>query len=185
MLYSTGSIPLFLEIRSSTHIILKSSDGTVNIGLSCNVRENTTGPKTLLFKPMIGLVSTPNFDYEHYVPYAKTNKELTDESELTTLPATKNDSIVDSFVVKVRKQYNAVYISGYISTKAVANRTDLLFTINGLSFLDANDRCYALMMSASGVASFAEIFSDGTVKVGTENGLGKSFYIITAAFLVK
>lgn len=61
-------------------IILKSSGGTVNIGLSCNIREGATGPMTLLFKPMIGLVSTPNFDYAHYVPYAKTNRQLTEDS---------------------------------------------------------------------------------------------------------
>ena len=157
-----------------------NSEQTLNVTLA-RINNTTDTYNGLVFKPMI----TPVSYNGPYVPYAKSNKELTDESELTTLPATKNDSIVDSFVVKVRKQYNAVYISGYISTKAVANRTDLLFTINGLSFLDANDRCYALMISASGVASFAEIFSDGTVKVGTENGLGKSFYIITAAFLVK
>ncbi|MBQ5912529.1 MAG: hypothetical protein IIW93_05480 [Bacteroidaceae bacterium] len=127
-------------------------------------------------------------DYEQVKAQVTQNTEGIDElahkSDLITLSATKNDTIVDNFVVTVRKQYNAIYISGYFNTRVAANRDDLLFTINGLSFLDANDRCYALIMSSSGAISFAEIFSDGTVKVGTGNGIVQSFYIITGAFLV-
>lgn len=39
----------------------------------------TTG--TFLFKPMITLADMPNSDYAHYVPYAKSNKELTQDVE--------------------------------------------------------------------------------------------------------
>jgi hypothetical protein len=31
------------------------------------------------FKPMITLADVPNSDYAHYVPYAKSNKELTED----------------------------------------------------------------------------------------------------------
>ena len=110
--------------------------------------------------------------------------ELAHKSDIITLSARKNDSIIDNFNIKVRKQYNAVYISGYFSAKVAANKNDLLFTISGLTFLDANDHFYASMISSSGEPSFAEIFSDGTVKLGNQNGIKESFYIITAAFLV-
>lgn len=39
----------------------------------------------LVFKPMITLASQPNSDYDHYVPYAKTNRELTDDITLELL----------------------------------------------------------------------------------------------------
>ena len=33
----------------------------------------------LIFKPMLTLASVPNSDYNHYVPYAKSNRELTED----------------------------------------------------------------------------------------------------------
>ncbi len=93
-------------------IILKSSDGTVNIGLSCNVRENTTGPKTLLFKPMIGLVSTPNFDYAHYVPYAMTNRELTDNvNELLAVNIVSTPSDLTPYLRSIKEGLTIQYFN--------------------------------------------------------------------------
>lgn len=112
--------------------------------------------------------------------------ELSSKSTLTTLPATKNDSIIgSSFLIKVRKQHNAVYITGYFNTTVAANRDDLLFTISGVAFPDANDHFYALMMSSDGNTSFAEIYSDGTVKVGKQSGMAIGYYMVDAVLLVE
>lgn len=112
--------------------------------------------------------------------------ELSSKSTLTTLSAIKNDSIVgSSFNVKVRKQYNAVYITGYFNTTVAANRYDLLFTISGLTFLDANDHFYATIMSSAGYTSYAEIYSDGTVKKAGEDVMPSNFYAIQAVLIVE
>jgi hypothetical protein len=110
---------------------------------------------------------------------------LTDESELITLPVTKNDSIVDSFVIKARKQHNTVYVTCYFSISVAANKSDLLFTISDLNFFDANDKFYILMMSSDGGISFAEVFSNGEVKVGRNDGMPIGYYMVDCVLLVK
>ena len=145
-------------------------------------KRGTTISTAYTVKPMI---APPSYNGP-YVPPAKTNKELTDESKLITLPVTKNDSIIDTtFIVKARKQYNAVYVTGYLHLTVAANHGDLLFTISGLDFLDADDHFYVIMMSSGGDIAFAEIFSDGTVKVGNDAGIRSSYYIVTGVFLIK
>lgn len=138
----------------------------------------------LTFKPMISLPEL-GLSYDDYVPYAKTNKELTDESELITLPATKNDSIVGSFVIRVRKQHNAVYVTGYLSIEVAANKNDLLFTISDLNFFDANDHFYIQMMSSDGDIAFAEVNSNGEVKVGKNTGMPTGYYMVDSVLLMK
>ena len=53
------------------------SDGYYRINL--DVRAGYVA-NNLVFKPMITDVDTPESDYDHYVPYAKTNKQLTEDS---------------------------------------------------------------------------------------------------------
>ena len=158
---------------------LVSSYGT---STSFNIRiASGVTVSNLTFKPMI---TVPSYTGP-YVPYAKTNKELTDESKLITLPATKNDSIVDSFVIRVRKQHNAVYVTGYLNITVAANRNDLLFTISELNFFDADDKFYIQMMSSDGDIAFAEVFSNGEVKVGKNTGMPIGYYMVDSVLLIK
>ena len=53
------------------------SDGYYRINL--DVREGYVA-NNLVFKPMITDVDTPESDYDHYVPYAKTNRQLMEDS---------------------------------------------------------------------------------------------------------
>ena len=53
------------------------SDGYYRINL--DVRAGYVA-NNLVFKPMITDVDTPESDYDHYVPYAKTNQQLTEKS---------------------------------------------------------------------------------------------------------
>jgi hypothetical protein len=152
-----------------------------NAGIRIQLRNGTTLTGPLTFKPML---TDPSYNGP-YVPYAKTNKELTDESELITLPATKNDNIVGSFAIRVRKQHNAVYVTGYLNIVVDANKDDLLFTISELNFFDANDKFYILMMSSDGDTAFAEIFSNGEVKVGRNTGMPRGYYMVDSVLLIK
>lgn len=53
------------------------SDGYYRINL--DVRDGYVA-NNLVFKPMITDVDTPESDYDHYAPYAKTNQQLTEDS---------------------------------------------------------------------------------------------------------
>ena len=64
-LYETGN-GLDIDFTDSRRVMIIIRSGTV-----------ITTPIT--FKPMITVVDMPNSDYAHYVPYAKSNKELTDD----------------------------------------------------------------------------------------------------------
>ena len=46
--------------------------------ISINIQSGTNLSTPITFKPMVTVAEQPNSDYEHYVPYAMTNKELTD-----------------------------------------------------------------------------------------------------------
>lgn len=52
---------------------------TIQVTLARVSRHIETSIVDLVFKPMITLASEPNSDYDHYVPYCKTNFELTKE----------------------------------------------------------------------------------------------------------
>lgn len=71
-------------------------DGVVVDGTITNAAIHIKSGATLsnvLFKPMITLADMPNSDYAHYVPYAKSNKELTDDvSELSSKAYTTDDT---------------------------------------------------------------------------------------------
>lgn len=60
-------------------LILKHSNGTITGPLVCQLKSGVVGSKTLTFKPMITLPTVSNSDYNHYVPYAKSNRELTED----------------------------------------------------------------------------------------------------------
>ena len=62
------------------------SDGYYRINL--DVRAGYVA-NNLVFKPMITDVDTPESDYDHYVPYAKTNQELT--KDVQPIPTMLND----------------------------------------------------------------------------------------------
>lgn len=72
--------------NTSDEAIYKDSGNGVEFSISANhyyrvhirVRNGVT-MSNLVFKPMFTLASQPNSDYAHYVPYAKSNKELTDD----------------------------------------------------------------------------------------------------------
>lgn len=55
----------------------------------------------IVFKPMITVADMPNSDYEHYVPYAMTNRELTPKVGTVTATTNSNGLIALSSLVKV------------------------------------------------------------------------------------
>lgn len=66
------------------------------------------------FKPMITLADMPNSDYNHYVPYAMSNKELTDAiaSKAGTFSAS---SMVSTSAIEFRQFGKVVAVNGYLT----------------------------------------------------------------------
>lgn len=56
-----------------------SSTTGIPIRIYVRIYKGYTFSSSLTFKPMITLANVPNSDYAHYVPYCKSNKELTED----------------------------------------------------------------------------------------------------------
>lgn len=85
---------------------LTVDNNTRNIALSIIVRNNTA-VSNIVFKPMITLASDPLSDYEHYVPYAMTNRELTEKAYTKESSAT--DAVGTITKNKIYKQGACVF----------------------------------------------------------------------------
>lgn len=99
------------------------------------------------FKPMITLADVPNSDYNHYVPYAKSNKELTDTitSKAGTLSAT---SLVATNAFEIRQFGKVVAVNGYLTLDgnqtADGVTTNDLGTVSGVDLPNVNRNVHAL-----------------------------------------
>lgn len=70
----------FCSINSQNQTAEFSLDADTNCRIFLSIDSGyTTGSSGVEFRPMITVADVPNSDYAHYVPYAMTNKELTDE----------------------------------------------------------------------------------------------------------
>lgn len=72
---------LLTEIGSGLEFTILSNTVRLAVEIRTQYNVNVTGK---VFKPMLTLADMPNSDYNHYVPYVKSNKELTDELAIKT-----------------------------------------------------------------------------------------------------
>ena len=113
------------------------------------VRGKTYNHKKL--KPMITLATQTNSDYEHFVPYAKTNRELTEEltvkdysSQVTVVAEEVSYNQYSSQVLKLGKlvQVNLVF-----STTGAIAASSVLFTLPN-DLLSARNSAYRVVPSS-------------------------------------
>ena len=64
------------DVRDGANLDIVSSDHLRYVYIS--IKSGTVISTPIVFKPMITLASQPNSDYNHYVEYAMTNRELTE-----------------------------------------------------------------------------------------------------------
>lgn len=84
----TSAMIIKVEYDGSPYTEYAATNGTPAIisgipsGVPISIFARVYQGKTVntVIKPMLTLASQPNSDYAHYVPYAKSNKELTDDS---------------------------------------------------------------------------------------------------------
>jgi hypothetical protein len=103
-----------------------------------------------------------------YQPYAKTNKELTEDVTPQEIDYTINSSIVNASPrLKLYKTGKEIISTGYIVTSVAAARNDILFTITNERPKDEYE--YFLMVNSSGDTILTRFNSDGTVKVDADS----------------
>lgn len=122
-----------------------------------------TNMDNLTWKPMMTLASCPNSDYAHYVPYSKTNREITDEMKANEMPVTFDENVEDYLRtdrVALALQINAVAKSGicflYLNMDFKA--------VNG-TFTDVT------LATVSGLTSYRDVFQNIAAQDGSGNEL--------------
>lgn len=107
-----------------------SSETTFSVIFS--IRTGGSSPLNITFKPMITLADMPNSDYAHYVPYCKSNKELTEEQcisgvdpSFTSVQNTFTNSI--TWTAPTDGWYN---VQVQINSTSVANK-DIKISLDG------------------------------------------------------
>lgn len=78
----------YYDVGESVQIQPSSTEYIKNV--YCKVINNQT--VDIEFRPMLTLVSQPNSDYAHYVPYAMTNRELTEVNDDSWVDGTVTDT---------------------------------------------------------------------------------------------
>lgn len=106
-----------------TGTIIDTTHGTVTQEVRIQIEAGTT-PQTFVIKPMLSDPSL-NLSYNDYVPYAKTNRELTEETDVT-FTASANETEIVSY--KIKKRDGHVY--GYIDAKVLATSITLFGTLS-------------------------------------------------------
>ena len=164
----TSAIKIYITIPSSggspEHYNDTGSgvDFTLNAdttGISVVIRiEGGVDSNGLVFKPMITLASQPNSDYAHYVPYAKTNRELTEEHEwkkavVTGCELTQAGSVTAT-VSEIVGAKEIVFTGTYIPNVALPNV--------GLSNMEMGWTYYP--------AAVSDYRASGTINVNFTNG---------------
>lgn len=89
-----------------------------------------------VFKPMLTLADVPNSDYNHYVPYAKSNKELTDATADVNSWFTKNTTVMTTNNFRAQRIGNLCILAmtGYGAVDSIPVNTDVpVATLNNTS----------------------------------------------------
>lgn len=145
------------------------------------VREGKT-LNNIIVKPMITIASQPNSDYAHYVPYAKTNRELTEDTKIETFtltPDSTNGVTGSAVLIKCGK---VCVVNGYftLSSALTSNKKIFEFPSAANIVLSAANRPFQWLVSqtdgtkhcgvkAEGNTSLNAVIVDSSGQAGTYN----------------
>lgn len=130
-----------------------------------------------VFKPMITLADMPNSDYNHYVPYAKSNKELTDELTVKVGTITATDPTFSVVSVDIRQYGRVVTVNGYAEhITAAADTVTQIATLSGVSMPIKEIR------AIGGVAAHAYNAPTKIAYINISSSTGNIFVRCTEAF---
>lgn len=141
---------------------------------------NIPANNPIVFKPMITVAS---YDGD-YVPYAKSNKELTEDFIPKVLTVTPNSSYVDNNNLHATKYGQLVILSGYFRVHTEAARGEVLYTLPS-SVGNFSGNASGLALGNNGSPILLIIGDDNTLKVEASDGISTAWYSIMMVMLNK
>jgi hypothetical protein len=138
----------------------------------------------LTFKPMISLPEL-GLSYDDYVPYAKTNKELTEDFIPKVLTVTPNASYVDNDNLHVTKYGQLIILGGYFRVHTEGARGAVLYTLPSSVKSFSGDEVSGLALGNYGSAILLTIGDSNTLKVELASGIPAGWYSIMMVMLNK
>ena len=131
---SDGWSRTLTELGDGLEFQLASNETKIKVSINISAGYAISG--TLVFKPMVTVADMPNSDYAHYVPYAKSNKELTrlikKKTATVTTSGSGNASIATD-LVPYSAQILAINVTSGAANGAIAVAyKNLGASVNGL-----------------------------------------------------
>lgn len=175
---------LLVNINNGAKYALDYGDGAVfilteesTLKVYCTIMANYSDTVNLTFKPMI---TVPSYKGD-YVPYAKSNKELTEELTIGTVSATRNtDYLNGTNAVTFRKYGKMVSCEGYFQVTTAAARNEVLYTLAELPLASS----FLLALRNTGEYGLLNVKPNGTVVVESNDGLPIGFYSLIGTFVL-
>lgn len=175
---------LLVNINNGAKYALDYGDGAVftlteesTLRVYCSIMANYSDTVNLTFYPMI---TVPSYNGD-YVPYAKSNRELTDELTIGTVSATRNtDYLNGTNAVTFRKYGKMVSCEGYFQVTTAAVRNGVLYTLAELPLASS----FLLALKNTGEFGLLNVKPNGTVVVESEDGLPIGFYSLIGTFVL-
>lgn len=131
---SNGWSRTLTELGDGLEFQLASNETKIKVSINISAGYAISG--TLTFKPMITVADMPNSDYAHYVPYAKSNKELTHLIKKKTATVTTSgngNASIATDLVPYSAQILAINVTSGAENGAIAVAyKNLGASVNGL-----------------------------------------------------
>lgn len=157
-------------LNSDTWVIVRAS-----------VRSGYTISGSVVFKPMITLATDTPSDYAHFVPYAMTNRELTEDVTSQEIAITPNSDYVTSSSVNVYKLGKLRFLEGYFFTRDVPQHT-VLFTVDAKPL---SNNTYLIFAKGDGTFYLGKVDSNKQIQLDSSTSMSAGAYAIMGSYLVE
>jgi hypothetical protein len=178
--YYIGIVSLNIYDYGDGAIFTLSQETTIEVTIA-RINDTTTTYSGLTFKPMITVLS---YDGD-YVPYAKSNKELTEDFIPKVLTVTPNASYVDNDNLHATKYGQLIILGGYFRVHTEGARGAVLYTLPSSVKSFSGDEVSGLALGNYGSAILLTIGDSNTLKVELASGIPAGWYSIMMVMLNK
>lgn len=129
------------------------------------------------FYPMVSIVSYTG----PYVPYAMTNRELTEDVTSQEIAITPNSDYVSSSSVNVYKVGKLRFLEGYFFTRDVPQHT-VLFTVDAKPL---SNNTYLMFAKGDGTFYLGKVDSNKQIQLDSSTSMSAGAYAIVGSYLVE
>lgn len=125
-------------------------------------------------------ISVKDDTYGKYLPYAMTNRELTDIKEVI---ATANSTYINADYLTFYKSGRVVTCVGYFTVNAAAARYEILYTLAETPISDSSNKAYLMAINNAGDC-FLLKFDGKALKIESMGGIDTGSYALIGSFLI-